>query len=163
MTIIITNVVLRLWKFTEHHSGSPKISYFDKCVFQVRFPHQCITGIVRVPGCESLSWPLFFCYFFILNISSTTNSTTMPPPPQCHKVYNHSISTNITRLKRPFALKKNDPPLQKRTTLPESHPKKKTDLMVGVGPSKRRKHIPISLPRIFPRAPGREGRMPRTR
>ena len=93
---------------------------------------------------------------FILNISSTTNSITTPPPPQCHKVYNHGISTNITRSKRPFALKKNDPPLHQRTTLPESHPKK-TDLTVGAGPSKRRKHVPIGDPKDFGLRAGRKG------
>jgi len=30
--------VLRLWKFTEHHSGFPDISYVDKCVFRLDFP-----------------------------------------------------------------------------------------------------------------------------
>ena len=48
-------ILLRLWKFTEHHSGFPEISYVGKCVFQVRFPHQCLTGIIRVPGYASLS------------------------------------------------------------------------------------------------------------
>ena len=32
-------LLLQLWKFTKHHTGSLEISYFDKYVFQLRIPH----------------------------------------------------------------------------------------------------------------------------
>ena len=96
-------ILLRLWKFANHHSGSPEISYSDKYVFQVRFPHRCITGLVRVPGCASLSYPLFFFYllFETNNIPSTTNSTTTPPPPQRQQLYNHAIPTTMPTTLQP--------------------------------------------------------------
>ena len=86
--------MLRLWKFTEHHSGFPEISYVGKCVFQVRFPHQCLTGISRVPGCASLSWPLFFSYLYF----KTTTSPHHHLHKQRHLFTNNNISTNKQHL-----------------------------------------------------------------
>ena len=67
-------ILLRSCKFTDHHSGSPKISYVDKCVFQVGFPHQCITGIIRVPGCASSVSRYSVSIFYFNNNNDNNNN-----------------------------------------------------------------------------------------